>query len=879
MKPHPSVSPSKVDLLGVFIRKRHRVLITTAVFILIIVGLLLLLPSLIERGTAYGSRYYLGLPARIDKVDLSLLKGKIVLEGVSVASVPDKVRPIDAALNPPLLDPSSALLHCQRISVRLSWLSLLKKTVRFTELSIDSPSIHLLREAGGMIDPLSHAKPLAPPSKQDKAPAKPSSHPWAIVINQFALSSPNLLIVDPSLGKNLLEFSLQQFTLDDLSVRGSDLALGAIGIKGTVLRVRKDLVLASPSAAGTAPKVSSGTSTSQNPKASPDASVLGYRIKKIDIAQAKFTWITKEGPLDVTLTLKASNVTAEQGKHFPISLALEIANGTIGLDGDVGILPPSYSGKFTWSNLPFPPILLASQPELAAWLRSANSSGDLIVDTDLPGVHGPPSIRLSGRSTIDSLSIADPGNKELSIGWKQLEVMMKEAVIPIPSGAKSLPTTKLNFELIRLVEPNINYTHPASALNALLGISATSNATTATMPNPPPPTSAPPSPVEARIALLELSGGSFEVHDTTVKPTAVSTISGLSLSLHGVNYPDPSAETISIQAILPTNSMLSIDGNLKAGNVGCYTVSLKSLDLPPFSPYAAVAGATLDAGQISVATKLNTQGALMQIDNDLILQKLGISLRDPSSFTKIFGLPLDLVIALLSDPSGDIKLTVPLRVDEKGSTVSKGAVIASALKTAILGAVSTPLKLLGGSFGGTSATGPGTFTITPIKSPAGSPDLDSSAPGRIDGLVKLLAQRPEIGLTLSGRTSTEDRPAVAEQLLVERVKQGKGLPKLDGAGLLAQFRIKQFLSRRSKGKSASIWEKDQPLFNRYLAAVEIPEDRLDALAKLRAEKVREMLVAKGVNAGRLSIGNREAVGEAGVLISFLPQKRESAASK
>ena len=97
--------------------------------------------------------------------------------------------------------------------------------------------------------------------------------------------------------------------------------------------------------------------------------------------------------------------------------------------------------------------------------------------------------------------------------------------------------------------------------------------------------------------------------------------------------------------------------------------------------------------------------------------------------------------------------------------------------------------------------------------------------------------------------------------------------------MLAQFRIKQFLSRRSKGKSASIWEKDQPLFNRYLAAVEIPEDRLDALAKLRAEKVREMLVAKGVNAGRLSIGNREAVGEAGVLISFLPQKRESAASK
>ena len=229
----------------------------------------------------------------------------------------------------------------------------------------------------------------------------------------------------------------------------------------------------------------------------------------------------------------------------------------------------------------------------------------------------------------------------------------------------------------------------------------------------------------------------------------------------------------------------------------------------------------------------------MQIDNDLVLQKFGISLRDPNSFARNFGVPIDLTIALLSDPSGDIKLTVPIRVDEKGSTVSKSTVIASAVKAAILGAVSTPLKLLGGSFGGKSGTGSGTFTIAPIKSPAGSPDLDAGASGRIDGLVKLLAQRPAMGLTLCGRTSTDDRPKVAEQLLIERVKEGKGLPKLDGAGFLARFRIKQILVRRGKGKSASVSAKDQSLFERYLAAVEIPEDRLDALAKLRAEKVKE----------------------------------------
>ena len=135
-----------MDRLRVFIRERRRVLIRTAIVIAILIVIRLLIPPLIERGVAYGSRYYLGLPARIDKVELSLLKGKIALEGVNVGSVPDQVTPLKAALKPPIIDPSSALFHCQRISVRLAWLSLLKKTVRFTEVFIDSPSVHLLRE-------------------------------------------------------------------------------------------------------------------------------------------------------------------------------------------------------------------------------------------------------------------------------------------------------------------------------------------------------------------------------------------------------------------------------------------------------------------------------------------------------------------------------------------------------------------------------------------------------------------------------------------------------------------------------------------------------------------------------------------------------------
>ena len=298
---------------------------------------------------------------------------------------------------------------------------------------------------------------------------------------------------------------------------------------------------------------------------------------------------------------------------------------------------------------------------------------------------------------------------------------------------------------------------------------------------------------------------------------------------------------------------------------------MQQLDLPTFNPYATAAGATLDGGQISLQMKLKTKGALMQVDNDLVLRQFAISLRNPGNFTREFGMPIDLAIALMSDPSGDIRLKIPVRIDEKGTTVAAHTVVVSALKAALLGAVSTPLKLLGATVGKPSGQGGGALCIAPVKSPAGLADLASDVPGRMAELAKLLVERPTMGLVLRGRTSSQDQPLVAEQMLIERFMAGQGLPKVDGAGFLANRRITQILAKRGKGEAAALPAKDQALFVRYLAAAGNVENRLDLLAKTRAEKARDLLVAKGVAANRLSIGDREAVGDAGVVISFRQQ--------
>ena len=840
--------------------------------VLLGIGVRAALPLLVERGAAFASRYYLGLPARIDNVDFSLFKGNFLLEGVRLGNAPDKATPMRAAWDPPVIDPSATLLQINRISISLSWRDLLKKTVRLTEVTIDAPSLRLLREEDGAIDPLRHARPIAVPAKSKEAPGKPPEKPWSVAVDQFALRTPNVFITDHSSGRNLLEFSLEGFELDNVTAKGPDLSLGAVGIHGPVLRVQRDLVLADSkktaalpaSSAGTPGTVAAGTGADATPAA-------GYRINKVEIERARFTWVSEQGPLDVLLTLKASNITAEPGKRFPIDLALQIADGKIAMAGEVGIFPPACTGELTWSALPFPPLLLASLPELAAWLHAADSSGHLKIDTDITGVHGPPAIRFSGRSAIEALAVADPAKKEFSLGWKRLECVMSDVFVPVPDPAKSMPTTRVHFDLVRLIDPEIRYTYPSPALNALLGISSSSAGSQGAAPPPSKAGSSEYSPVEASVALLEISGGNIEVHDTTVSPAVTSTVRDLAVTASAIHFPDPSAEAISLRATLPLASLFTLEGSLKPGNTGDFTISLEQLDLPTFNPYAAAAGASLDGGQISLKMKLKTQGAMMQADNDLVLRQLALSLRNPADFTREFGMPIDLAIALISDPAGDIRLTIPVRIDEKGTTVATHTVVASALKAALLGAVSTPLKLLGATFGKPSGQNAGALSIAPVKSPDGSTDLAPDAPARMTGLAKLLAERPTMGLVLRGRTSQQDQPLVAEQALIDRIKDKQGLPKVDGDGFLARYRISQILAKRGKGQAAPLPAKDQALFDRYLAAAGNLDSRLDLLAKTRAEKARDLLVAKGVSASRLNIGEREAVGDAGVVISYRQQ--------
>jgi len=883
-------------------RRRRWPWITLLVLILGLIGVRVALPTAVERGVAWGSRQYLGLPARLDNIDFDLLHGRVSLQGLTLGARPDGIAPKDAALEPPVIDPATALLRVGSLATQLSWRDLFDHTVRLTELTIESVGARVEREADGRVDPLRWARPVAQPSAEPAPPPpeKPSE-PWKIAVDRFDLYTPDIAVVDAPSGEHIIDLGLEHFLLDRIAVKGNEFELGGIDLEGPVLKAHRELLLAKPSAPAAAPAAPPAPEAAPAPAPAPPASAPsvsepsavaatpsappakpGYRVAKIDIQRATVTWITENGPLDVALTLKATDVTADEGKRFPLDLQLEVGDGNLGVTGDVGILPPAYTGSLRWNGIPIPRILLASVPQFAGWLRQAKSSGDLAVDADVSGQKGDPAMRVAGRLSFDALDVSDPKGTEVTLGWTQLEVVMRDVYAPLPQEGKPLGTTRAALDSVKLVEPKIRYTRPSPQLDALLGINLSGGATVAGKKPPekpvakgPPPKPAPKlavnapaeqGPLDLSIASLEMVNGEVEALDKTVKPVARTRLHGLSLQAKNVLFPAMAASDVKFQAVLPTTAKLDVAGTLKPGNVGDFTLKLRNLDLPVFNPYAsAAAGVTVDRGDASADVKLRMRGAKMTIDNKLVLHRFGVSMRDPATFERSFGVPLDLALALLRDPQGNIKLDIPVKMDEKGATIGMGAVIASALKAALIGAVTAPLKMIGAVFGG---GGDGGFSLDPLPSVAGSAALDGDPQGRIDGLAKMLGERPSVALELRGRVGPEDRPKVAEQILVERRQRDEALPEIEGTNILSRRRIGQALDRRAKGEEAGLDAEDQALYERYIAAVTVPDERLTKLAKARAEVVRDALAAKGIPAPRLAIGEPASESKPGVLIGF-----------
>lgn len=884
-----------------FLRTRRARRIGIALAVLLV--LRIALPYAIAAGIGWAGPRYVGVPISVANVDLGVLRGRIVFDGLAVAG------PGHAPTPEGDIDPATALLRWDRLDLNFEWLELLRGRLRLSDLSLAAPTARVELDAEGspiLPEPPSEtaaagateAEAEGPaevaeestPQTDATAPATETPAPasgapesaakseapekkgggWPILVDRLALSGLDVRLVDDE-PTPAVSVGLEGLQLEDVRFDQDGLGLGAIGFEAPTLSVRRDFVFAEPGKK-TAP--ASESQTAPQDEAPQPASTATYRMKTLRIDRAEFTVLTTAGPLHAAIELDASGVTTEPGVRFPLTLALEIEQGRIDVEGQVGVVPPAFTGSVRWSDLPLAPLVNVARPDLARWVASQRAEGDLAIDLRLqPEQDHAAGLTVRGRVASNDLLFRDPDADDLAVGWKRFEIPIDEVDVPLGDDAASKPV-RVALGAVKLEGPHASYRQPNDALEKLLGPEAAPEGAAdeaAKAKAPAEPASAAsgpeaPAPV-VTVASVEVSGGDLGYRDDSVRPAYSGRVRDLAISLRDVRLPEATVGNLALSARLPVRSKLSIRGQHGARRSDVH-LNLERLALPPLNPYAVgAAGYRVKEGQANLETEAKRNGERWDVTNQLVIGDLALSPTGSGKLDQFLGIPVSLAIALLRDLQGNIKLGIPVTLDRGKLRVGIGAVVRDALRDAVAGAVTSPLKMMGAAM---SFGGGGGLSVEPIAMRPGTTVLaDEDQASHLSALAELIESRPVLAVRLTGLADPTDRDGLAERILIERIADGRGLPDVEDSGFFARRRVRGALEARGRGEPGELGADDEALLARYRAAVEVPPERFTALARERAQAVAARLTGElSLPPEHVRVADETETGSPGVRIGF-----------
>ena len=335
-----------------------------------------------------------------------------------------------------------------------------------------------------------------------------------------------------------------------------------------------------------------------------------------------------------------------------------------------------------------------------------------------------------------------------------------------------------------------------------------------------------------RIDAATLRNGRIEFYDTTLTPPYWTELTDAAVTVSGLAAPPLRAERITvagaIDEISPAEAQASID---RAG--ASIKARVTQLRLPPLNPYLEpLLQYEVTSGAARIDSDIHIKGSELQATNDLVLSRIGLARTGDDAVQRELGTSLSVALALMKDHRGDISLALPITGDLAAGKYEAKDVASTALTKALVGALRSPVTLLGSVFRRDEGE---RFDLRPVPFPAGSAELTPEGETRVAELARLLGRHTELDAVLIGEPSPADATFFRDADLLARLAAGPGAGEIDAAVLT-------YLRARHAGASPA------PLAPDAAAALRAREDgepqandRLTALAAARTRAVIDRL--------------------------------------
>jgi len=588
-----------------------------------------------------------------------------------------------------------------------------------------------------------------------------------------------------------------------VAIREADLVkrvftFASVDIDGLDARVTRDaqgrvdvlaLVGPAPAAAAPAPATEAPAATTPAPAALP----VAVTLESVSLRGAQVTYtdqtVTPTATLPVTnLTATVQDVTWPNTKPLSFDVAFGLpTSGRITAKGqgtyqplDVDITSSMRDGALS-PYQPYLPIKARLDARFSADSRSriARKNGRILITS-------------KGKSAIDGLVIRDPdaaADARPPFRIARIEIVGLDFAWPGFAKVDAITITKPDLELERNEEGVIN-------LRDLFGPPGTPRAQAAPLktvagpaaPAPPKQEAAaeprrfenPGNAIAAKLPLaldfgkIALVDGYARFLDRSTDPGFSETLERLNVTIEGLSSTTPGKRAkLTAQSVIGGAATFAVTGELAPiGDLYAdLTVELRDYVLASVNPYAdSTIAWVIRQGKLQAKIHYLIDKDQITATNEVVLGGLEVKRsRESDEVKRRIGLPLGLIVSLIKDSEGEIKINVPITGSLSDPKFDLGDTIWTAVKNVLTNVLAAPFRAIGHLFtgGDDKLEEP---KINPVAFVPGSAALTDEMQRHVTEVANFLRRSPYVKLDLIPIVTARDAAALKAQALTLRIE-------------------------------------------------------------------------------------------------------------
>jgi hypothetical protein len=357
---------------------------------------------------------------------------------------------------------------------------------------------------------------------------------------------------------------------------------------------------------------------------------------------------------------------------------------------------------------------------------------------------------------------------------------------------------------------------------------------------------------------IAVEDGVFRFVDRSTAPSYSEEMSRVALTVTNVTTAPGERMAVAMQAVLGATGALELTGDI-APMASPFELDvrgeMRDFALPRTNPYfRQVFDWFLKRGSVTTTFHYRIVGSQITATNDVRVQRLGVEKdASPLPSDRKIGVPLGLIVAMVTDQRGNIEFSLPVSGDLNEPGFSLGGAIWAALKNVLTNVVTAPFQAIGKLFGKGDEVE--AFAVNPLTFPAGSATVNAEGRQHLQRVADFLRASPNIHLELRPVVSADDLTTLGTAEVTARIQRIQREDKLDGFDAAAARLFEKTLPGQPVPASA------EAIVERLREQMPPADGATLDLAARRLESTRQALVqAGGIESDRLSAGGIVAGG-------------------